>query len=222
MIINVERVGPVAVLRWDDGENRVNLDSIGRLNEILDELESIEGPLAIVLTGSGKFFSNGLDLDRFGHVPDEFFATITAFNRTVGRLLVFPAYSVAAINGHAFAAGALLSCAFDQRVMREDRGYWCMNEADIGLALDEPLWSILTNRLPRSTATLAATTARRFSGPDAVRYGIVEEAVPEDTVLARSIQIAESMASTNRVTLGAHKRLAHGDEAAHLGFEVGS
>jgi len=58
--------------------------------------------------------------------------------------------------------------------MREDRGYWCMNEAEIGLALDERLWSILTNRLPRATATIAASTARRFSGPDALHFGIVE------------------------------------------------
>ena len=103
--------------------------------------------------------------------------------QTIGRLLVFPAYTVAAINGHAFAGGALISCAFDYRVMREDRGYWCMNEAEIGLALDERLWSILTNRLPRATATVAATTARRFSGPDALAFGIVEAVAGENDVL---------------------------------------
>ena len=90
-----------------------------------------------MLTGQGKFFSNGLDLERFGTNPSEFGATLTELHRTIGRLLVYPAYCVAALNGHTFAAGALLSCAFDYRVMRADRGYWCMNEAEIGLALDE-------------------------------------------------------------------------------------
>ena len=80
---------------------------------------------------------------------------------------------------------------FDYRVMREDRGYWCMNEAEIGLALDERLWSILTNRLPRATATIAATTARRFGGPDALRFGIVEAAVPESEVLVHALAVAE-------------------------------
>ena len=57
--------GPVAVATWSDGENRINVDSLAAFNGILDEVESTEGPRALVLTGSGKFFSNGLDLDRF-------------------------------------------------------------------------------------------------------------------------------------------------------------
>jgi enoyl-CoA hydratase/carnithine racemase len=206
------------VLTWDAGENRVNLDSLGRINELLDELESRSGPLSIVLTGRGKFFSNGLDLERFGDNRDEFVATLHEFERTVGRLLLFPAYTVAAINGHAFAAGALLSCAFDYRVMREDRGFWCMNEAEIGLALDERLWSILANRLPRATAIAAATTARRFNAPDALHHGIIEAVAVAEQVLIHAITKAESMASLDRTTLAQHKALIYGAEAALLGF----
>jgi enoyl-CoA hydratase/carnithine racemase len=122
------------------------------------------------------------------------------------------------VNGHAFAGGALISCAFDYRVMREDRGFWCMNEAEIGLALDERLWSILTNRLPKATAVVAATTARRFPAPDALRMGIIEEMASEDELLTRAIDVAERMSSLDRTTLARHKALAHGAEAALLGF----
>ncbi len=218
MDISVAQEGSVAVITWNDGENRVNLDSLARLNTILDELESLEGPLAVVLTGSGKFFSNGLDLDRFGKDPQEFGATVREAERTIGRLLVFPAYSVAAINGHAFAMGALITCAFDYRVMREDRGYWCMNEAEIGLALDEHLWSILVNRLPRATATVAASTARRFAGPDAKHFGIVEAVACEGEVLPSAIGVAQGLSTLDRRTLAMHKWLAHGEEATYLGF----
>ncbi len=219
MDITLTHEGAVAVLTWNEGENRINLDSLARLNELLDELEKVDGPLSVVLTGSGKFFCNGLDLGRFADMRDEFVATLLALEQFIGRLLVFPAYTVAAINGHAFAGGALISCAFDYRVMREDRGYWCMNEAEIGLALDERLWSILTNRLPRATATVAATTARRFSGPDAQRFGIVEATASDVDVLAHALEVAESMTKLDRPTLGQHKRLAHGAEASFLGFE---
>jgi Delta3-Delta2-enoyl-CoA isomerase len=220
MDITLTREGAVAVLTWNEGENRVNLDSLARLNELLDELEAVDGPLSLVLTGTGKFFCNGLDLERFGDKPDEFYETLQLAEQTIGRLLVFPTYTVAAINGHAFAMGALISCAFDYRVMREDRGYWCMNEAEIGLALDERLWSILTNRLPRATATAAATTARRFSGPDALTFGIVEAVASETEVLPQALAVAERMTSLDRKTLGAHKRLAHGAEAEFLGFKL--
>jgi enoyl-CoA hydratase/carnithine racemase len=220
MDIALTREGAVAVLTWDAGENRINLDSLARLNELLDEVEAVEGPQSLVLTGTGKFFCNGLDLERFADKRDEFVATLHALEQTIGRLLVFPAYTVAAINGHAFAGGALISCAFDYRVMREDRGYWCMNEAEIGLALDERLWSILTNRLPRATATVAATTARRFSGPDALAFGIVEAIAGENDVLANALVMAERMSTLDRATLGVHKRLAHGAEAEFLGFTL--
>lgn len=220
MDISVSQEGPVAVLRWHEGENRINLDSLQRINSILDELETLSGPLAIVLTGEGKFFCNGLDLERFGANPAEFVSTLEEMNRTIGRILVFPAYTVAALNGHTFAGGALLSCAFDYRIMRSDRGFWCMNEAEIGLALDHRLWSILANRLPRQTAIVAATTAHRFSGPDARAHGIVEAVAGEDELLEHAIGVAERYATLDRKTLGVHKRLIHGDEAEYLGFRA--
>ncbi|HEY7931158.1 MAG TPA: enoyl-CoA hydratase/isomerase family protein [Acidimicrobiales bacterium] len=218
MEMTLTRDGDVAILTWHDGENRINLDSLARFNEVLDELSTIEGPLALVVTGTGKFFSNGLDLERFGANPTEFASTVDELERTVGRLLVFPRYTVAAINGHAFAGGALLSCGFDTRVMREDRGYWCMNEAAIGLALDEKLFVIIEHRLPRATAIEAAITARRYSAPEAKDHGIVEHVVAGDEVLTRSVEIAQRYATLSVEALGKHKHLAHGATAAHLGF----
>ena len=212
------RTGSVAVVTWNEGENRINLDSLARLNEILDELETIEGPLSIVLTGRGKFFSNGLDLERFGNDHAELTATLAELERTVGRLLVFPAYTVAALNGHTFAGGALISCAFDHRIMRADRGFWCMNEAEIGLALDEKLWSILVNRLPRAAAIIAATTARRFPALDAMAHGIIEAVASEQDLLDDAVELAERMSTLDRATLARHKTVIHGAEATFLGF----
>ncbi len=216
--MSLRHEGSVAIITWDDGENRINAESLARLNALLDELEATEGPLSVVLTGVGKFFSNGLDLARFGDRPDEFAATLSELERTIGRILLYPAYTVAALNGHTFAGGALLSCAFDYRVMRDDRGYWCMNEAEIGLTLDTKLWSIINHRLPRAAAIVAATTAKRFTGPDALAAGIVEAITTEDQVLRHAIDVAESFVMLNRVTLSKHKYLAHVDEAKLLGW----
>jgi enoyl-CoA hydratase/carnithine racemase len=209
----------VFVATWRDGENRLNLDSLARLNEILDEVEASTGPAAFVLTGEGKFFSNGLDLGRFGHNPTELLATLEVLKRTIGRLLVLPVWTVAAINGHCFAGGGLLSMGFDERVMRDDRGFWCMNEAEIGMRLEDDLWSILANRLPKATVVKAAATAHRFAGPDAHQWGIVEELAAEAEVVPRAVALAQGRAHLDRATLRHHKNKAHGDEARYLGYE---
>jgi Delta3-Delta2-enoyl-CoA isomerase len=222
MDITLRDEGSVAVITWNDGENRVNLDSLALLNSLFDELEDRPGPLAVVVTGTGKFFSNGLDLERFGSLPGEFGDTLVEAKRTIGRLLVLPAYCVAAINGHAFAMGALFSLGFDSRLMREDRGYWCMNEAEIGLPLDEQLISILSHRLPSATATRAALTAYRFSAPDALAGGIVDATASEGELVAQAIALAERYATLNRKILAHHKGMVHGGEAAFLGATVAS
>ena len=76
MSIDIETRGDVRIVRWDDGENRVNVDSMTEWHAALDQLEEIEGPLAVVVIGSGKYFSNGLDLDRFAIEPDEAVPTV--------------------------------------------------------------------------------------------------------------------------------------------------
>ena len=220
MELSLEYDGPVAVMTWRDGENRINDDSLGALGARLDELEARDGPLAVVLTGEGKFFSNGLDLERYGDDPAAFAHMLEGLRATVARLLVYPAYTVAALNGHAFAGGALLSCAFDYRVMREDRGYWCVNEADIGITLEDPYAAILFNRLPRATAIDALLTARRFPGPAALAAGVVEAVAPEDQLLERAVEVASAMAGKDRAVLAHHKRVAYREIVTTLGYAL--
>ena len=108
----VERVGEVTVLRMLTGENRFNPDTLGAIEAALDELERSEQPGALVITGEGKFFSNGLDLEWMGSAPpggaEDVLRRVHAL---FARLLVFPTATVAAVNGHAFAAGAMLALA---------------------------------------------------------------------------------------------------------------
>ncbi len=217
-VLELERHGDVAVITWNADDNRVNHDSLGAFEAVLDELEATEGPLAIVVTGTGKFFSNGLDLDRFAAHPDELVPTVARFERLMGRLLVFPAYCVAAINGHAFAAGAMFSCAFDHRVMRADRGYFCLNEAEIGMPLTPAMAEVVLGRLPQATALEAMLTARRYSATEAIAAGIVEEAVELDEVLPTAIDRAAMAATKHRKIIAIHKRMVFAGRAEACGY----
>jgi enoyl-CoA hydratase/carnithine racemase len=60
----------------------------------------------------------------------------------------------------------------------------------------------------------AALTGERFTALDAVAAGIATEALPEEEVLPRAIEIAEGLAAKNRSVIGAHKSLLYGDAIA--------
>ncbi len=211
-MISLDRDGDVWILRMVAGENRFNLGWLDAVNTALDQVAAADGPAALVSTGEGKFYTNGLDLDWLATYPDPA-AFLAGVHRLNGRLLTLPLPTVAAVNGHAFGAGAVLAIAHDVVVMRADRGYWCMPEADLGLPVTGPMYAVLEAKLPRRTAQQAILTGRRFGGTDAAAVGIVHEAVPADLVLPRAIELAASLATKDRRTLAAHKRLLFGAAA---------
>jgi Delta3-Delta2-enoyl-CoA isomerase len=215
-VIELDQDGSVFVLRMRSGENRFNLEWLAGVNDALDRVEATDGACALVTTGEGKFYSNGMDLDWLATVPDQAGDYLHAIYRLLGRVLSFPAITVAAVNGHAFGAGGLLTVAHDFAVMRADRGYWCMPEADLGLPVTAEFASLLKAKLPRLTAHEALVTGRRYGGSEAVAAGIVRQVASEDEVLAEAVKIAAGLAGKDRRTLAEHKRLLYGDAIAIL------
>ena len=211
-MISLDRDGDVWILRMAAGENRFNQDWLDAVNGALDQVAADDGPAALVSTGEGKFYTNGLDLDWLAGHPDAA-AFLAAVNRLFGRLLTLPLPVVAAVNGHAFGAGAVLAIAHDVLVMREDRGYWCMPEADLGLPVTPPMYAVLEAKLPRRTAQEAILTGRHYGGADAAAAGIAHQAVAEDLVLPRAVELAAGLAAKDRRTLAQHKRLLFGAAA---------
>lgn len=216
-MIDLERHGAVFVLQMKAGENRFHPPFIEALAEALDEVEASEGPAALVTTGEGKFYSNGLDLVWMrGQQAAALGPFLASFQRLLGRLLAFPLPTVAAVNGHAFAGGAMFSLAHDFRVMREDRGFFCIPEVDLGFPLAPGLMALLRARLPRTVLHEAIVTGRRYGGPDAVALRIAEAAVPEAAVVPRAIERAAALAGKDRTALAALKRGMYAETLAVL------
>lgn len=211
-MIELETRDHVRILHLDEGENRFNRRSVDAIHGALDEVSGVEGPVALVTVGAGKFFSNGLDLDWMG--SDEGRADspfIDDVHRILQRVLHLDMATVAAVNGHAFAGGAMLAVAHDHRVMREDRGFWCIPEVDLGLPLTDVMFATLDAHLPRQTLVTASITGQRYGGPDALAAGIVHETAAEDDVLERAVEFAAGMAAKDRTVIAAHKRLLYGE-----------
>lgn len=105
----------------------------------------------------------------------------------------------------------MLASSHDQIVMREDRGYWCLPEVDLGLPLTPAMYAAVAAHIPPATVAEAALTGRRYTGPEAVAAGIAVTSVPEDKVLATAVEMAAPMAAKNRDVIRAHKVLLHGE-----------
>ncbi len=194
-MLELDQQGEVWVLRVDEGENRFSAEVIRRWNELLDEAEAAPAPKALVTTGSGKFYSNGLDLDylQSGEVDSaEYLGSVLAI---MSRILTFPAITVAAMNGHAFGAGAQLALAHDYRVMRRDRGYFCMPEIDLGMSLHPGMTALIQARLPVQTAHEVIATGTRYSGELALERSIVDRLEDEAAVVSSAVEWAAGLAA---------------------------
>jgi enoyl-CoA hydratase/carnithine racemase len=199
-----------------DTENRFHPDWLTEMREHFSTVESAEGPRALVTTASGKFFSNGLDLEWLSQHTDQFNAYVIDVHALFAAALALPVPTVASIQGHCFAAGAMFALAHDFRVMRADRGYFCLPEVDINIPFSRGMSALIQSRLAKKTAHEAMTTGRRYGGSEALDAGIVDAVAHEDDVLSAAVEMARPLAGKAGPTLGTIKARMYADALATL------
>jgi len=163
--------------------------------------DSKGGGGALIIVGKrsqNKFFSNGFDFPSLAKDPN-FFPRRS--NPLITRLLTFPIPTIAAINGHCFAAGWMIAIACDYRVMTDGskRNAWlCMNEVHFGA-----VWPLSFAALFRAKISdhrlirKIALEGHRFSPTEALEAGFVDHLVDGDTsaVMAKAEQVAAQVSS---------------------------
>lgn len=201
------RDGDVFVLHMKRGENRFNPDYIAAMNAALDEVEASTGAAALVTTGEGKFYSNGLDLDWLSQQEHaeamNFLGTVLAL---FARFVSFPVATCAAVNGHMFAGGAMLAMAHDWRVMRSDRGFFCLPEIDLGMPLAHGMRTLMKEKLGKRVLRDVVLTGGRFASEDCLRMNIVDQVAAEPDVIAAAVERLRPLAGKNRQACAALKR----------------
>ncbi|WP_433478435.1 enoyl-CoA hydratase-related protein [Spirillospora sp. CA-142024] len=200
-MIDLQRDGDVYVLRFDAGENRFGPDFLGAVEGALDTVAKNDGPGALVTVGTGKFYSNGLDLDWLGANQDRFEEYLRRVHGLFARVLELPMPTVAALNGHAFAGGGMLALCHDVAVMRTDRGYFCLPEVDLGMSFTPGMNALITGRLPKATAHEAMLTGRRYTAEEARAAGIVQRTAAEEEVLPAAVEAAAALAGKDGGTV---------------------
>lgn len=215
-MVSLRRDADVFVLDLGDGENRFNPEWVSAVDGALDEVEAAAAPRALVITATGKIWSNGLDLEWMGANQDGITGLVTQVQHLYARVLGLGVPTIAAIQGHCFAAGAMLALACDTRIMRQDRGYFCLPEADINIPFTPGMSALVQARLAPQAAHEAMVTARRYGGEEALAAGIVQEAVHDDLVLPLAIERAQAQASKDPATLATIKQRAYAPAIALL------
>lgn len=231
-MIDLERRGDVFVLTMNDGENRWNTTFTRAFSDAIDEVATSEGPAALVSVSSHpKFFSNGLDLDWVmgsddDHPDGDRAVFGEEFMTLMARIITLPLPTIAAVNGHGFGAGFMVALCHDVRLMRQDRGYLCANEVEIGITIPGPELALFRHKIGASAFHETVMLAKRWTGPTAEAAGFVEAAVPIDQLEDRAMTRAAELAplAANRVGYGWMKEqmyatgaaLSQPDGAAHL------
>lgn len=192
-MVDCERHDDVAVVFMNDGKaNALNAGFLEKLSSVLQQACSSQ---AVVLTGHGGFFSGGLDLKVLpGLSPADFKTTVDAFESLIRWLLQCPVPTVAAVNGHALAGGAVLTLACDLALAAAGPHKIGLNETAIGIPLPEFVMQLARLKLqPRSW--LKALVAGQVGSPDeAARIGFVDDVVPPEMLLARAKEMAHQLA----------------------------
>jgi enoyl-CoA hydratase/carnithine racemase len=194
----------VAVVTMNKGENRFTYDFLQAFMDLLAEIEQqTRATVLLVHSAHEKIWSNGIDLEwllaETGRNPEagrRFPERIMALLR---RLLTYPLTTVAAINGHAFAGGAIMACAFDFRFMRSDRGYFCFPEVDIQIPFMPGMDAILKKALPTTLVLEAQLTGRRYTAADLEARRVVLKACGADELLPQALAFAKTQNKTREV-----------------------
>jgi enoyl-CoA hydratase len=186
----------VAILRMADGKaNTMSIDFCEAMTQRFEEVR-ISSARAVVITGSGRIFSAGVDLLRLleGGRPyiRKFLPALSTMLETV---FSHPKPVVAAINGHAVAGGCVLACAADRRLMAREAGGIGVTELLVGVPFPAIAMEIMRHATAPQYFEDTIFGAETFPPPDAVARGLVDELVDPAGLLDRAVATAKALSA---------------------------
>lgn len=197
MPVEIKMEGQVAVVTLNEGENRLNLDFLQKFIDALDHVEKQTDANVLVVRGAHeKIFSNGIDLEWLMPIMQKndaatakkFIETMMALFR---RIALYPMITIAAITGHAFAGGAIMCCYFDFRFMRQDRGFLCFPEVDLGIPFLPGMMTAMKKAIPRYKLDEMVLTGKRITAQECLEHQIITGASHIDQLMNDVMEFAK-------------------------------
>jgi enoyl-CoA hydratase/carnithine racemase len=204
----------VAIVTFNSGENRFNPSFLDAFLSVMDEIEDkTEATAMVVKSAHEKIFSNGIDLEwLYPYVQKKDLDTCKAFfyklNDVFKKVLMSPMTTIAAMNGHSFAGGAILSCAFDYRFMRTQRGFFCFPEVDLGIPFLPGMTALLNKAIPFYKVVDMQLTGKRLPAEECEKHHIIVKACPLEDLMDEVITFAKTQ-NKRRVVITELKKVLY-------------
>lgn len=208
-------------LNRPDKRNAISFELIDDLLAALTEVEKSDA-IVLLLTGAGKAFSSGMDLDNLktliGRSPEQNLKDSETMVRLFRTLYEFPKVTIAAVNGAAIAGGTGLAllCDFTLAVPEAKFGY---TEVRIGF-VPAIVSTFLLRQVGEKQARDLLLTGRIIGAEEAARMGLVNEIVAPDNLLARARELAGQLMENSPASLRATKKLLSDQARAELDVQI--
>ena len=171
---------------------------------------------AVVVTGAGRGFCVGQDLNEFGEAARDIAGRLRRhYHPTVLAVRELEKPVLAAVNGPAAGAGLSFACACDLRLAAESATF-VPAFINIGLVPDMGGTFFVRRLVGTSRAFEWMTSGRRLSAAEALEWGLVSEVVPDDRLAERAAERAAELAALPTRGIGLTKRLFDHAETATL------
>lgn len=211
--IAYEKDGAVAVLTFtrEDKRNAVRRQTWIDIRAALAECAADDGVRAVVITGKGKAFSAGADLEEMGQILG---GGVSFFDIRRGLLEIqdvtrmmaeLPKPIIAALNGYAVGAGAEIAIASDIRIAAENATFE-FAEVKVGLFETNGVTYLLPRLVGQGRAMELMLTGRRIDAREAHAIGLVSGVVKQAELLDEAMNIARGMAENAPVSMALVKR----------------
>ena len=187
--------------------NAIEIASAKQLANRIEALERDNDVQAIVLTGTGGFFSAGLDLKlvpAYGRTEQQHM--IRELGRAVLGIYGSRKPTVAAVNGHAVAAGTLFTLCCDYRIGVAGNTRYGLTGARVGIPYPIAALEVIQTELGHAGSRAVLLGAMTFDASSAVNLGILDEITADERVLARALEVAKDRALMPAKMYGELKR----------------
>src|SRR5713101_7930770 len=211
----------IATLTLNRPDKR-NAISYELIDDLIRALEEVRNSSILILTGAGKAFCAGMDLDNLkaliGRTPEQNLADSRNMVSLFRSLYEFPKPTIAAVNGAAIAGGTGLAllCDFILAVPEAKFGY---TEVRIGF-VPAIVSTFLLRQVGEKIARDLLLSGRIFDAPEALKIGLINEIVPPQKLLGHARELAAQLAENSPLSLSNTKRLLTEHARADLDAQI--